>query len=96
MLRTHYTLIQLLGQYHECSGQPGLKLVQPWDGAYDHLYEHPDSSDDEDTCENDGEEWRQVFEVDHLIFELAKSCDLRVERVQDTTAWKKGRGGVDR
>lgn len=53
MLRTHYTLFQLLDQYHEYSGQPGLKLVQLWDDAYDHLYEHPDANDAEYACEND-------------------------------------------
>jgi hypothetical protein len=69
---------------------PNLKLVELGEGTYDHLYERPDGSDDEDTSESGDEEWRQLFEVDDSIYGQAKSCGVRVEKVHDRTVWKKG------
>jgi len=53
-----------------------------------------DGSSDDDASESDEGERRKALEVDDSIYEQARSRGLRVEKVQDRTAWKKGWEGL--
>ncbi|KAI4666998.1 uncharacterized protein J4E92_004166 [Alternaria infectoria] len=72
---------------------PNLKTIKLGESPCNDQSVHPDESDD-DASESDAGERRKLSEVDDSIYEQARSRDLRVEKVQDRTAWKKGWEGL--
>ncbi|KAI4710236.1 hypothetical protein J4E89_004687 [Alternaria sp. Ai002NY15] len=72
---------------------PNLKTIKLGESPCNDQSVHPDESDDE-ASESDAGERRKVSEVDDSIYEQARSRGLRVEKVQDRTAWKKGWEGL--
>jgi len=72
---------------------PNLKTIKIGESPCNDQSVYPAESDD-DASESDAGERRKVSEVDDSIYEQARSRGLRVEKVQDRTAWKKGWEGL--
>ncbi|KAI4694726.1 hypothetical protein J4E81_006325 [Alternaria sp. BMP 2799] len=72
---------------------PNLKTIKIGESPCNDHSVYPAESDD-DASESDAGERRKVSEADDSIYEQARSRGLRVEKVQDRTAWKKGWEGL--
>ncbi|KAI4953274.1 hypothetical protein J4E86_006815 [Alternaria arbusti] len=70
---------------------PNLKTIKIGESPCNDQSVYPADSDDD---ASDAGERRKVSELDDSIYEQARSRGLRVEKVQDRTAWKKGWEGL--
>ncbi|KAI4639956.1 hypothetical protein J4E93_008755 [Alternaria ventricosa] len=73
---------------------PNLKNIKLGESPCNDRSVYPDEHNDGDASESDEGERQKDFDIDDSIYEQARSRGFQVEKVQDTTAWKKGWEGL--